>query len=331
MKKIFIAVIILVAVSAVALWRMQPDFGVVFKQQTRVMMTTYVTIFAYGREPAVSKAINRAFKRMQEVTDKFNAHNPESPLHAFNEKGLAIKDEEILKVVRLALEVSKQSEGAFDITVFPLVKLWGFYGEGLNQQPSGDKIKEALARIGYKHLILSATELRKDKEEIRIDLGGIAKGYVVSEGIKALEDSGVHSAIIQAGGDIYALGDKLGRAWRIGIRSPRKDAIIGYVEVANQAVMGSGDYERFFIKSGKRFSHIIDPRTGYPAKGASAVTIIYSDPTVADAWGPALLILGAPGLKIIENIIGMEAIMVTAAGEVLHSEGLKNFKRLSRN
>lgn len=293
------------------------------EQQRRVMMTTYVTIYAYGKKPAVSKAIDRAFERMQEVTDKFNAHNPNSPLYAFNQNGTPIKDEEILKVVKTALDVSKQSEGAFDITIYPLVKLWGFYGENSDQIPAPDKINEALSRIGYQHLIFSNGELKRDDKNILIDLGGIAKGYVVGQGIEALKKAGVNSAIIQAGGDVYALGHKNNKSWKIGIRHPRKEGILGYIEVADEAVMGSGDYERFFIKGSKRYSHIINPKTGYPAKEAVGVTVIYSDPAVADAWGPALSILGPAGLKIVEKIPGMEAIIVTDSGKLLYTSGLE--------
>ncbi len=321
MRKIFLLILIIATVTGTAFWIMRGSQATL-EQQRRVMMTTYVTIYAYGKKPAVSKAIDRAFQRMQEVTDKFNAHNPDSPLYAFNQNGTPIKDQELLKVIKIALDISKQSGGAFDITVFPLVKLWGFYGEDSEQIPPPDKITEALSRIGYQHLILTNGELKRDNENILIDLGGIAKGYVVGQGIEALKKAGVSSAIIQAGGDVYALGYKKEKPWKIGIRHPRKEGILGYIEVTDQAVMGSGDYERFFIKSSKRYSHIIDPKTGYPAKEAIGVTVIYSDPAIADAWGPALSILGPAGLKIVEKIPGMEAIIVTGSGKLLYTPGL---------
>lgn len=322
MRKTLLLILIVAIITGAAFWIIRgPAAGL--EQQRRVMMTTYVTIYAYGKKPAVSKAIDQAFERMQEVTDKFNTHNPDSPLYAFNQNGTPIRDEEILKVVKTALDISKQSEGAFDITVYPLVKLWGFYGENSDQIPAPDKITEALSRIGYQHLILANGELKRDNENILIDLGGIAKGYVVGQGIQALKKAGVNSAIIQAGGDVYALGYKNKKPWKIGIRHPRKKGILGYIEVVDQAVMGSGDYERFFIKGSKRYGHIIDPKTGYPAKEAMGVTVIYSDPAIADAWGPALSILGPSGLKIIEKIPGMEAIIVTDSGKLLYTSGLE--------
>ncbi|MDD5465283.1 MAG: FAD:protein FMN transferase [Candidatus Omnitrophica bacterium] len=321
MRKILLSILIIAIITVGAFWIMRGSQAAP-EQQRRVMMTTYVTIYAYGSKPAVSKAIDQAFQRMQEVADKFNAHNPDSPLYAFNQNGTPIKDKEILRVIKIAQDISKQSDGAFDITVYPLVKLWGFYGEDSGQIPPADKITEALSRIGYKHLILANGQLKRDNENILIDLGGIAKGYVVGQGIQALKKAGVNSAIIQAGGDIYALGHKKEKPWKIGIRHPRKEGILGYLEVVDQAVMGSGDYERFFIKGSKRYNHIIDPKTGYPAKEAIGVTVIYPDPAVADAWGPALSILGPDGLKIVEKIPGMEAIIVTGSGKLLYTSGL---------
>jgi len=323
MRKTLLLVLIIAIITDAVFWIMQREPEPCLEQQRRVMMTTDVTIYAYGKKPAVSKAIDRAFERMRAVADKFNAHNPNSPLYAFNQNGTAIKDPEILKVIKTALDINQQSQGAFDITVYPLVKLWGFYGQGPDQIPPPDKITEALNHVGYKHLILSNEELKKDDKNVEIDLGGIAKGYVVGQGIAALKKAGVNSAIIQAGGDLYALGLKNKKPWKIGIRHPRKERLLGYVEVVDQAVMSSGDYERFFIRSNKRYSHIIDPQTGYPAKGAIAVTVVFSDPTVADAWGPALSLLGPAGLRIIEKIPGMEAIIVTGTGEILHTSGFR--------
>ena len=322
-RKILLSIITVLIIIAIAVWRIQVAFMPRLEQQRRIMMTTYVTIYAYGTKPVVTRAMDSAFQRMQETSEKFNAHNPKSPLYAFNQNGTPLKDEEILKVINLALEVSKQSQGAFDITVYPLVKLWGFYGDSSEQIPSQDQINRAINCIGYKHLILADGELKKDQENIFIDLGGIAKGYVISQGIEALKKAGVHSAIIQAGGDIYALGNKKTGPWKIGIRHPRKEGILGYLEVTNQAVMGSGDYERFFIKEGKRYNHILDPKTGYPALEASGVTVIYFDPTVADAWATALSVMGPGGLEIIESIPGMEAIIITPAGKIRYTSGLK--------
>ncbi len=329
MKKIILSAIITTIIVVVLLRKIQVEPFFVLERQQRIMMTTYVTVYAHGTKPAVSVAIDHAFQRMQEVAEKFNAHNPKSPVYAFNQNGTPIKDEEILKVVKKALDIAKESSGAFDITVYPLVKLWGFYGENLFQVPTQEEISKAMKKVGYQHLIFTDTELKADKNNIFIDLGGIAKGYVIIQGIEVLKTSGIKSAIIQAGGDTYCLGYKDKKPWRIGIAHPRNNGLLGYIRVADQAIMGSGDYERFFVNQGRRYHHIIDPRTGYPAKETSGVTVIYSDPVAADAWATALSVLGTKGLKIIEKTPGMEVVMVTNTGEILYTPGLKGC--LSKN
>lgn len=316
------AVVLIIALTAV--WRINAAFGPRLEEQRRVMMDTYVTIYAYGPKRAVSSAIDRAFEAMQAEAKKLNAHDPSSQIHRFNQDGEPIRDPDIISLVRAALEVSRKSEGAFDITVYPLVKLWGFYEDLAKQVPPEERIREALGNTGYEHLIVKDGELRSDKDNINIDLAGIAKGYVVGQGIKTLKKYGIKSAIVQAGGDVYALGRKNGKAWKVGIRGYRGEGLLGYLEVEGLAVMGSGDYERFFVKDGKRYSHIIDPKTGHPSFGVSGVTVIYPDPAVADAWGTALFVLGREkGLRIVESIPGMEAVIVDEEGKVFYSAGLQ--------
>ena len=301
------------------------------EKQTRFMMDTYVTIYTIGPEKLTSRAIDLALDRMQEIDTKFNMLNPKSPLYAFNHQGVPISDQEIIEVVRLALQVSRESDGAYDITITPLVELWGFYGNSPHL-PQEQEVKDRLSNIGYKYLMLKDGKLEKSKENIRIDLGGIAKGYSISQAVKVLKAEGVISALIDAGGDVYALGQRGPKLWKVGIRSPRGEDLLGYLEVEDLAVMGSGDYERFFIKDGKRYHHIFNPKTGYPAGYLSAITLLHPDPVEADAWNTALFVMGPEkGLKFVEKTPGMEAIMVTSTGETLYSSGLKNrLERISK-
>ena len=306
---------------AISLWlvRLRHDREFHLEKQMCVMMDTYVTIYAGGPKKVVLGPMRLARKRMQEVEEKFSAFNLKSPVYAFNHDGTPITNPEILGVVRTALSISRDSGGAFDITIFPLSVLWGFATK-TPKVPSEDQIKETLKHVGYQHLILSDGRLTKDDPLVEIDLGGIAKGYVVGEGIKVLKNHGVKSALIVAGGDIYALGKKGSKRWKIGVRNPFKEGILGSLEVEDVAVMGSGDYERFFIKDGKKYHHIFNPKTGYPATGASGVTVISADPVLADAWGPALLVLGPQkGLEIIKKKPYLGAVMVTPEGKIFYS------------
>lgn len=321
MKAALILVVVLIA--ALFAFRYYNRYRYHLEKQTRFMMDTYVTIYAVGPKSITSPAINLAMNRMQEIDKKFNSLNPDGPIYAFNHKGIPISDEEILHVVALALEIARESDGLFDITVAPLIEIWGFYGDS-PRLPDEQKIRASLAKVDYRLLSLKNGRLEKKNNDVHIDLGGIAKGYAIDQAVKVLKHEGVTSALVDAGGDVYALGKKGRDPWKVGLRNPRGSDLIGYVEVEDLAVMGSGDYERFFIKDGKRYHHIFDPKTGYPAEGVRGTTLIYSDPMAADAWNTAIFVLGPKeGLKRVENIPGMEAVMVTSSGEVLYTSGLK--------
>jgi thiamine biosynthesis lipoprotein len=322
-KKWKVASMIVVALlAALFAFRSYNRYRYHLEKQTRFMMDTYVTIYAVGPQRLTSPAINRAMNRMQEIDAKFNSQNPESPIYAFNHKGIPISDEEVLQVVRSALEIARESGGLFDITVASLIEVWGFYGDS-PRLPGEEKLRAALTTVDYRLLSLKDGRLEKKNNDIHIDLGGIAKGYAIDQAVKVLKHEGVTSALIDAGGDVYALGKKGREPWKVGLRSPRGDDLLGYVEVEDLAVMGSGDYERYFIEDGRRYHHIFNPQTGYPAEGVSGTTLIYSDPMAADAWNTAIFVLGPEeGLERVEKIPGMEAVMVTTSGEILYSSGL---------
>jgi thiamine biosynthesis lipoprotein len=295
------------------------------EKQTRFMMDTYVTIYALGPRKITVGAIDRALDRMQEVDTKFNSRNPKSLIYAFNHEGKPISDPEIVFVAANALQIARESDGAFDITVAPLIELWGFYGDAPHL-PADQEIKACLHRVGYQYLSLADQKLEKTKNDVEIDLGGIAKGYAVGQAAKVLKELGVTSAVIDAGGDVYALGKRGDKPWKVGIKDPRGgEDLLGYLEVEDLAVMGSGDYERFFEKDGKRYHHIFNPKTGYPAEGLRGTTLIYPDPMAADAWATAIFVLGPEkGLELVERTPGMEVIMVTTSGKIIYSSGLKS-------
>ena len=222
---IFLAVILVLALGA---WSIR-SYNLSkhrLTQQTRFLMDTYVTVYvaAPKNKKEALAAINRAFERTKEASAKFNAYDIQSPLYLFNQKNVPISDPEVLKVIRAAQDISEKTGGAFDITVMPLTRLWGFSAASSGQSvPSPDKIKEALKNVGFRHLSFKDGALVKDQENIQIGLGAIAKGYVVGEAIKALKENGVTSAIVVAGGDVYAMGKNRSEFWRVGIKNPRGD------------------------------------------------------------------------------------------------------------
>jgi thiamine biosynthesis lipoprotein len=299
------------------------------EKQTRFLMDTFVTIYAIGPPQTGARAIKAAFERMQEVDAKFNHLNPGGPIYAFNHSGTPITDPEILMVARKAQAISTMTGGAFDITVAPLITLWGFYGDN-PAVPDDAAIQDCLRRIGYRKLRIGKEKMVKTDPDVRIDMGGIAKGYCVDQARVVLAQHGITSALIDAGGDVFALGRRANELWKIGIRSPRGDDLLGFMEVQDLAVMGSGDYERFFTHGGKRYHHIFDPRTGYPARGFSGTTLMHADPMLADAWNTAVFVLGPEkGPALLEQIPGMEAVMIGDAGNVTYTSGLADALKIN--
>jgi FAD:protein FMN transferase len=326
LKTVFI--IILVVLAALFGIRAFNGYRYQEEKETRFMMDTYVTVRALGPKAITSRAIGLALSRMEEIAVKLNSLDPRSPVYAFNHLGRQISDAELISLIGLGLRISQETDGAFDMTVAPLLELWGFYDKSFHL-PSKKAIKDCLKKVGYKHLLLNNGRLKKDADGVMIDLGGIAKGYALSQAAKVLRNEGVVSALIDAGGDVYALGKKGRRLWKVGIRDPRGDGILGYVEVEDLAVMGSGDYERFFIKDGKRYCHIFDSKTGYPTQGVTSVTLIYADPAAAQPWAKIPFVIGPKmGLAALEKVPGLEAVIVTTSGKILYSSGLEHILKV---
>ena len=292
------------------------------QSQSRYLLDTYCTIKAPG-DTRVLSALSKALDRIEEIDSKFNMLNPKSPLYDFNNNNKPITDKEIVNLVRIALDVSEKSEGKYDITICPVVNLWGFFGDK-PAVPLQSSIDSLLKDVGYKSLKIENGILSKSNPRSQIDLGSIAKGYAVGEAVKVLRQEGITSALIDAGGDIYALGTYKGRPWKIGIKDPRGDGVIGSLDLTDMTAVTSGDYERYFIKDGKRYHHILDPQTGYPSQGMASVTIISPDPVLADGWSTALFVLGAEkGIPIIDAMQSTGTLMVTTDGRKIYSSGMQ--------
>jgi thiamine biosynthesis lipoprotein len=285
-------------------------------------MDTYVSIQIPGGVEQIP-IIEKAFDRIEAIDHKFNALEKSSAVYAFNQNQIPITDHEILELIRKAVDIGSQTDGAFDITIFPLMKQWGFFDKS-PALPDEKDIQALLKHVGLNKLISTENRLSKSDSLTQIDLGGIAKGYAIKGALEVIKEAGIQSALIDAGGDIYALGQLYGKSWKVGIRDPRKEGVIGSFDISDLAVVTSGDYERFFEENGVRYHHILDPATGYPARGLTSVTIIADDPVDADALSTAVFVLGKDkGLAFLEKSKLAEAVLITDDNQIIMTNGLK--------
>ena len=242
----------------------------------------------------------------------------------------------VLPLLRRAQQLAAQSDYLFDPGIGQLIALWGFQGKARSQPPPGDQIQAWLkSRPSIQNITLDKLYLSSDNPRVQLDFGAIGKGYGISQAIQRLRSLGIKNAIVNAGGDLQAIGTNRGHPWRIAIRDPRgiPDRILGTLSVSdNAAVFTSGNYERHFTWQGKRYHHILDPRTGYPAAGLSSVTVLSQDATLADAAATALLIAGPDDWPHIAQQMGIEAaLVVNAQGHIQLTPAMQQHLTLSQS
>jgi thiamine biosynthesis lipoprotein len=231
---------------------------------------------------------------------------------------------ELFNLLQTAQEYSRLSNGVFDITYASVGYLYDYRN---HVHPNGQAIAAALPSIDYRQLKFDPVghTVAFGKPGMRIDLGGIAKGYSVDRGIDLLKAQGIDRAMVNAGGDTRVMGDRFGKPWIIGIRHPdRKDEYVLRVPLEDAAFSTSGDYERFFEEGGVRYHHILDPKTGLSPHGVRSVTIIASNATRTDGLSKTVFILGPEkGLAFINALTDADAIVIAADGKVSYSKGLQ--------
>jgi len=269
----------------------------------------------------------RVMDEMRRIDHAMSPWIETSELYLINAKAaeqpVKISDE-LYKLIQRSLDLSELSGGAFDITFASI----GFeYDYRQHKRPSDADITKQLDRINYHHIHLDKTQhtIGFDKKGVRIDLGGIAKGYAVDNGIRILRECGVDQALVSAGGDSRIIGDKGGRPWMTGIRDPRnksRSAIV--IPLSDTAVSTSGDYERYFIEDGVRYHHIISPKTGKSVDSTRSVTILGPDATTTDGLSTTIFVLGPEkGLELVEKLNGIDAVIIDAQGKIHYSSGLQ--------
>ena len=236
---------------------------------------------------------------------------------------------DVRAALKVAREVSEWTDGRFDVTFGALSDLWKFdYQDKDNTIPDPADIARRLALINYRDVEVddSAGTAFLKRQGMRVNLGGIGKGYAVDRAVAILRRRTLHDFLVQAGGDMYVAGRHGDRPWRLGIRDPRgpADRSFATLELSNGTFSTSGDYERFFLKDGRRYSHIIDPTTGQPARLCRSVTMVTDRAVLADALAKGVFILGPQaGMALIERLPGVEGVIVDAGNRVLISSGLE--------
>ena len=291
-------------------------------------MTTAIEMEFWTEDPAVASeagdAVLALFDRIDRQMSRYREDSELSRVNREAANGPVEVSDSLFTVLQQALRISELSHGAFDISFGSIGYLYDFRAR---QQPSDEELAEGLAKVNYRSVVLdpSANSVRFLDEGVRLDLGGIAKGYAVDRGIDILKSFGIRHARLSAGGDLRLLGDKRGKPWIVGIRDPRSESRNAMVlPLTNVAVSTSGDYERFFFDdNNERVHHILSPATGKPAKGVQSVTILGDDSITTDGLSTAVFVLGAAkGLEMVNRLKGIDAVIIDEQRQVHYSDGL---------
>lgn len=297
--------------------------------EARPLMGTVVEITAGGTEEGVLRAaVGAAYREMMRLVDMMSHYDPSSVVSAINQaagvRPVRVPPE-LMAVLTMAQRLSDRSAGAFDITVGSL-KGWRF-APGDPGMPSPADIAPQLAKVDYRKLILdqrTGTAFLAERG-MRIDPGGIAKLYILHAGMRVLRKHGIARAMVNGGGDVEVIAPDGSRPWRVGVRDPRAPArLLGVFELHRGFVVSSGDYERYFEKEGKRYHHIINPRTGRPAEGPHGVTLVSTDMETVNGLAVAIMVLGkGAGIERITSTPGLDGLIVDRDDSIWMSPGFR--------
>ncbi|MBI5098028.1 MAG: FAD:protein FMN transferase [Nitrospirae bacterium] len=310
-------------------------------KESRVLMDTFCTVTVVSpSEEKAKDAFEAGFNEIKKLDKYLNNFTPDSEISAVS-KSAGIKpvrvSKETLDLLEKTIGISDITDGAFDPTIAPVLKLWKFSGRPANPSiPPGDAIKNALKLVDYRKIQTNkkTSEIFLKEKGMELDLGGIAKGYAADKAVEAIKVKGIKAALVAIAGDIRGYGlSTSGKAWKVGIQDPRPENpnsekpwedIFLTLYLKDSAISTAGDYQRFLIKDGKRYHHIIDPVTGYPSEsGLISVSVVAPEGYIADGTDTAILILGAEkGMKLL-NSKGLDGILVDSQKRVFITKNLK--------
>ena len=289
--------------------------------QGKTMGTTYNIALVHSKDKVIDTA------KLQSQIDKllldFNQHVstyvPDSQISVFNrlaDTSWSKVHEDFISIVKASQAVSRLSDGAFDISISPLVNLWGFGPAKKDDAPNQEQIKKALSQIGFNKIEYNEEQksLRKTQKDMQIDLSAIAKGFAVDKISELLKQNNLPNHLVEIGGELIASGlNQADKKWRIAIEQPDLSTKITQqgLDISNRAVATSGDYRNYFVEKGVRRSHIIDPKTGYPiSHKLASVTVVHESTAMADAFATALLVMGEVKGKLFAEKNNLDVLMI---------------------
>jgi len=305
--------------------------------RSRKVMGSQITLTVIkGESPKLDLLVEEVFREFSRLEALLSVWKLGSDVVKIN-KAAGIESvkvsEETINILKIAEKVSQRTKGKFDVSFGALSGLWRFDHDQDNKIPDPEIVKERLSLVDYESISINEQErtVKLEKKGMRIHLGGIGKGYAVDRAVSILKNNGVKNFMMQAGGDLYVAGSRGPRAWRVGVRDPRglPSDYFAATEVTDATFSTSGDYERYFIKDGVRYHHIIDPDSGEPARKCRSVTVMAPNAITADTLSTAIFLVGVEeGLKIINETSGAAAIIVDNENKVHISRRLENKVKL---
>ena len=295
--------------------------------ESRPLMGTEVSVRLWHADEKRGEAlVDEVFAEVERINRLMSTYIDDSRISEINRRAALAPvpaGPELFDLIRRSLDISVLTRGAFDITYDSVGQHFDFRNR---QRPDAETVDRERRHIDYRYVQLdpAAGTVRFEHEGVRINLGGIAKGYVVERGAELLRRAGVRNAIVTAGGDSRLIGDRRGEPWMVGIRNPREEGAVAIsIPLEDEAVSTSGDYERFFDEDGVRYHHILVPATGAPATGIMSATVFGPDAVFTDALSTSVFVMGVDeGLRLIAALPDYESIVIDVQGRIFYSDGL---------
>ncbi len=296
------------------------------------LMNTFFNVTVYSDDKDLAeRAIKSAYARMEEIAAVASIFDPNAEAYKLNENGFIDNPSpDLVALIRLSLEYNKLTDGAFDITVQPLLDLWGNQDLKLWTKPVAEQqamVNEKMPLIGSDKIEVTQNRISLTVPGMKITLGGITKGYAADEALKVIESMGIKHALVAAGGNIGALGTKTnGEPWKISLVNPDKtDDSLAIFQFSDMSISTSGNYERYFSPD-KKVNHIMDPRTGFSVADVISVSIICESGTQADALSTSVFVLGPEkGMKLVESLNNVETFIVDKDRKIINSSGIEKY------